>query len=75
MDVADINVDTRKTVIRIVHAKSLCKIYEKLCSTVIGKRIILNGFKAAGITGAINDSRSTETDSLMDPFDSLCLND
>jgi hypothetical protein len=75
VDVAEISVDTRKTVVRPLHAKSLCRIFEKFSTTAEGKRIIANGFKASGITAAVNDCRSEQVEDLNDPFASLSLSD
>ena len=56
---------TRKTVVRPLHASSLCncKIYDKFRSPE-GARIIVNGFEAAGITQSVVDSRSENVDNL-----------
>ena len=75
IDVAEISVDTWKTNVRPLHAKSLWRIFEKFCKTAEGNRIIANGFKASGITAAVNDCRSAEVEDLNDPFESLFLSD
>ena len=71
MDVADIQLDTRKTVMRPLHARSLCKVY-RFFATPRGKMIIANGWRAAGITNAVKDARTTVSD-LLDPFAALSI--
>ena len=71
MDVADIKLDTRITVMRPLHARSLCKVYS-LFATSRGKLITANGFRAAGITDAAKDARATVSD-IIDPFAALTI--
>ena len=71
IDVADIKLDTRKTVMRPLHARSLCKVHA-MFKTDRGKQIILNGWRAAGIVDAVKDARTTVTD-ILDPFAELTL--
>ncbi len=71
MDVADIQLDTRKTVVRPVHARSVCKVY-RFFATPRGKMIIANGWRAAGITNAVQDGRATVPD-LLGPFAALSI--
>ena len=71
MDVADIKLDTRKTVMRPLHARSLCKVYS-LFATPQGKLITANGWRAAGITNAVKDARATVSD-ILDPFAALSI--
>lgn len=71
VDVADIELDTRKTVMRPLHAQSLCKVYS-FFATPQGKLIIANGWRAAGITDAVKDARATVSD-ILDPFAALSI--
>ena len=71
MDVADIQLDTRKTVMRPVHARSVCKVY-RFFATPRGKMIIENGWRAAEITNAVKDARATVSE-LLDPFAALSI--
>ena len=66
-----IKVDTRKTVVRPMHAKSLTKVFE-LLKTDKGKQIIRSGWKGAGIIKAVHDARNINTAAdLADPFSRL----
>ena len=66
MDVADIKIDTRRSVMRSMHARSLCNVFG-LFETDHGRQIIANGWRAAGITEAVRDARSTVAD-IIDPL-------
>ena len=74
IDMGDICIDTRRTIVRPMHARSLTTVYS-MFKTECGKRIINNGWRAAGIIGAIRDCRLHENVEvvLVDPFSSLCL--
>ena len=71
MDVADIKLDTRKTVMRPLHARSLCKVYS-LFATSRGKLITANSWRAAGIIDAVREARATVSD-IIDPFAALSI--
>ena len=70
MDVADIRVDTKLSTLKPIHATSLRKSYEYF-KTDPGKTNILNGWRASGITKAVNDARDNSWSSLLDPFANL----
>ena len=71
MDVADIKLDTRITVMRPLHARSLCKVYYiQLVRNFPWKLITANSWRAAGITDAVKDARATVSD-ILDPFAAL----
>ena len=55
-----------------LHAKSLCKVYD-MFGTDRGKTIIANGWRAAGITAAVQDARSSSPEDLNDPFARLTI--
>ena len=71
MDVADIEVDTRKTRMRSLrlHARSLYRVFE-MFKTERGKRIIEN---SRYHWCSIKDARSSVVEDLMDPFAKLMI--
>ena len=61
MDPADLKVDVKKySVMRPLHARSLTNIYNLFNITERGRRVISNGWKAAGITEAVADASGTQ---------------
>ena len=72
MDIADIRVDTRISVLRPLHAKVIMKSY-MFFQSEYGKKIIVNGWKGAGILHAVSDCRNMNWKSLLDPFAALSL--
>ena len=72
IDVAEIKIDTKRSTMRPLHAKSLKKVHSFLSSSK-GKQIIANGWKASGITDAVRDARSAEVRDLLDPFAALAI--
>ena len=73
MDMGDISIDTRRTIVRPMHARSLTKVYN-MFKTESGERIINNGWKAAGIVDAVKDCRSqANIEDIVDPFSTLRL--
>ena len=67
-DVATIEVDLKLSTLKPIHAKVLMSIYEFLQGKE-GRKIILNGWRAAGITDAIKSARETGCFSSLDPFE------
>ena len=55
-DVATIKVDLKLSTLKPIHAKTVSKVYEHLKSDK-AKQVILNGFRAAGITEAVTKIR------------------
>ena len=51
-----IKVDLKLSTLKPIHAKTVSKVYEHLKSDK-GKQVILNGFRAAGITEAVTKIR------------------
>ena len=72
MDIADVRVDTRITVLRPLHAKSIKKSYD-FFKTETGKKIITNGWVGAGIVKAVKDCRDPSFDTILDPFANLSI--
>ena len=67
-DVATIEVDLKLSTLKPIHAKVLMSIYEFLQGKE-GRKIILNGWRAAGITDTIKSARETGCFSSLDPFE------
>ena len=65
-DVTTIEVDLKLSTLKPIHAKLLMSIYEFLQGEK-GRKIILNGWKAAGITEAVESARKGRIPTL-DPF-------
>ena len=74
MDLADARVDTKLSILKPLHAKSLVMSYEFFRSEE-GKNNILSGWRAAGISKAFSESRETGWNSVLDPFSNLRLED
>ena len=55
-----------------LHARTLTKTFNMLKSDW-GKQIIANGWKAAGITQAVEDARKNDVMDLIDPFSDLSI--
>ena len=55
-----------------LHAWTLTKTFNMLKSDW-GKQIIANGWKAAGITQAVEDARKNDVVDLIDPFSDLSI--
>ena len=59
---------------RPLHARAaLTKTFNMLKSYDWGKRIIANGWKAAGITQAVEDARKNDVMDLIDPFSDFSI--
>ena len=69
-DITDITVDTKLSTMKPLHAKTLTKSYEYFHSA-IGRSIIANGWRAAGITDTIRGVRDGDVECLLDPFAGL----
>ena len=65
-DVASINVDLKLSTLKPLHAKCMNRIYRYLLSPR-GQKIISNGWKASGITEAVDNARHSIMPEL-DPF-------
>ncbi|PFX11493.1 hypothetical protein AWC38_SpisGene24750 [Stylophora pistillata] len=65
-DVTTIEVDLKLSTLKPIHAKLLMSIYEFLQGEK-GRKIILNGWKAAGITEAVESARKGRIPT-QDPF-------
>ena len=61
---ADIKVSLNLTELKVMHAKWISKLYEFLCAQ---DKMILNGFKAAGITEAV-ESANAVLERIENPF-------
>ena len=71
MDIADIRVDTRISVLRPLHAKVIMKSY-LFFQSEDGENIA-NGWKGSGILSAVSECRNMNWESLLDPFAALSL--
>ena len=67
-DVATIKVDLKLSTLKPIHAMVLMGIYDFLLSEK-GKKVVLNGWKAAGITEALEHARMQGNVSSVDPFE------
>ena len=67
-DVATIEVDLKLSTLTPIHAMVLMDIYDFLLNEK-GKKVVLNGWKAAGITKALEDSRMQGNVSSLDPLE------
>ena len=67
-DVATINVDLKLSTLKAIHAMVLMGIYDFLLSEK-GKKVVLNGWKAAEITEALEHARMQGNVSSVDPFE------
>ena len=65
-DVTTIDVDLKLSTLKPKHGEVMCDVYNYLKSTK-GKNIILSGWKAAGITSAINEGRAGVMP-ILDPY-------
>ena len=66
-DVTTIEVDLKLSTLKPMHGKLMITVYDSLRQEQ-GKEIILNGWRAAGITEAIKKARSTGFAPSLDPF-------
>ena len=67
-DVATIEVDLKLSMLKPIHAMVLTDIYDFLLSEK-GRKVVLNRWKATGITEALEDSRMQGNVSSLDPFE------
>ena len=58
--------------LKTLHAKAISKSYVFL-QTDEGKKIILSGWRGAGITRAVNECREPSWAQLLDPFASFAI--
>ena len=72
VDVADIRVDTKLSTLKPLHARSLTRSY-KYFNSDPGRKIILSGWRGAGITDAVKKCRDKSVQSLLDPFVRLSI--
>ena len=72
MNIEDAKVDTKLSILKPLHAKTLTNSYN-FFKTEAGKKIIMSGWRGAGILKAVNDSRQTNVESLLDPFAKLVV--
>ena len=61
-------VDTKLSALKPLHASSLKKSYDFFKTEEGFKKIILSGWRGAGICKAVQDCRDTSWVSLLDPF-------
>ena len=73
-DVADFKLDIRLSILKPMHAKAITASYEYF-KTQDGRKLILSGWQAAGLSGAVKRYRHNGIDSsmLIDPFSRLTI--
>ena len=73
-DVADFKFDIRLSILKPMHARAITASYEYF-KTQCGIKLILSGWQAARLTGAVKRYRDNGIDSLMlvDPFSRLTI--
>ena len=67
IDVTTIEVDLKLSTLKPLHAATLIKIYN-FFKTDEGKKIILSGWRAAGITEALKKARQSNTVPSLNPY-------
>lgn len=71
--IEDTKVDVRLSVVKPLHAKTMSKAYN-LFATPEGKKVILGGWRGAGIQEAVRKARDGQAvDNLIDPFNDLSI--
>ena len=73
--IEDAKVDIRMSVIKPLHAKTMHKAYQ-FFSAPEGRKVIVNGFRSAGIQEAVTKARDSAANAvadLIDPFSNLAL--
>ncbi len=69
-EVEDIRVDTRLSILKPLHAKTVTNAYKWL-KTDAGVRNVIKGWEAAGIVKAVEDARKNTVNDLIDPFKNM----
>ena len=71
--VEDVVVDTRLSVVKPLHAKTMKKAFD-FFSTSKGIKIIKSGWRASGMTPAVESARNDQLiDLLVDPFANITI--
>ena len=68
VDVTTIKVDLKLSTLKPKHAETIIRIYKYL-QTEEGKKIILSGWKAAGITEALQEARNSSLVPSLNPYE------
>ena len=68
IDVTTIDIDLKLSTLKPLHAVTIRKVYNFLKSEK-GRRIILSGWRAAGITEALEVARATNTVPSLNPYE------
>ena len=71
IDVSELNIDKRLSTLKPLHAASITRSYHFFNSE--GRSIILNGWRAAGITAAVARCRCNDWEGIVDPFAVMSL--
>ena len=65
-DISDLEVDTKLSTLKPLHAKSITRSFHYFNSD--GRSIMINGWRAAGITAAVARCRNDNWQAILDPF-------
>ena len=66
-DVASIKVDLKLSTLKPMHAKTVSRVFMYLHDEE-GRKVILNGFRAAGITKAVESTRANAFVDSLNPY-------